>query len=72
MIVYTKTSEQLPCYKPLEQLKVLVYSKGWVCPIYGMYTCLGEYGEWAEYDQQEDRYYDMEPAEYWAEVTLPS
>jgi len=71
---WRRSDDSLPATEPLKQVKVLFFSPGWACPVYGMYTHADEGSAWSEYDQQNDRFGECEGAAptYWAEVLMPA
>lgn len=74
---WVSTKDSSPTTEVGAQVKVLFYSHGWAAPMYGLYTHWQEGGEWAEYDQQNDRYHDIRDSwprvpEFWTEVTRPN
>lgn len=71
-MVWQKVSDKLPTTKLGEQVDVYFVSPGWATGIRGMFTYYGEEiskkcstseYEWAEYDQQNDKFYTWEHEE---------
>jgi len=79
---WIKTEDTLPTGEFMKQIDVMMYSPGWAGAISGLYTHLpgcekleneiSVSEEWSAYDQQNDRYIDLEVIpKYWCEITLP-